>query len=230
MDSNSITIMATTNIEAVAEVLKILSPLMGSVAAIIVSLAAIYGVRAWKREFIGKRKIELAEETLALFYEARDAIAAIRNPFGFAGEGTSRKPQENETEEQKEAWDRAYVAFERYGKHQELFSRLYSTRYRFAVKFGKDKAQPFEEIRIIVNEILIAARMLGDSWAKKVDYLGPKQQKAHLDFRKQQEEIFWEHGSQDELVKRIDQAIADMENTCKKVIMGKGRGGNAVQR
>ena len=50
----------------------------------------ILGVYAWRREFIGRRKIELAEDVLARFYEARDAIARIRSPFGTSSEGSER--------------------------------------------------------------------------------------------------------------------------------------------
>lgn len=33
-------------------------------------LVAIYGINAWRREYVGKRQLELAEDSLALFYEA----------------------------------------------------------------------------------------------------------------------------------------------------------------
>ena len=42
---------------------------------------AIYGIDSWRREHKGKREIELAEDVLALFYEARDAIKYMRFPF-----------------------------------------------------------------------------------------------------------------------------------------------------
>lgn len=58
--------------------------LIRNVLVIIASIVAIYGIRAWRREFIGKRKIELAEEVLALFYETRDIIRYIRDPGGFS--------------------------------------------------------------------------------------------------------------------------------------------------
>ena len=48
-------------------------------AIIIASITAIYGINAWRREYRGKKDIDLAEETLALFYKAKDAISAIRN-------------------------------------------------------------------------------------------------------------------------------------------------------
>jgi len=219
MDSNSITFMAITSIEGVADLMKILSPFMGFATAIIVSGAAIYGVCTWRREFVGKRNIELAEETLALFYQAKDVIAAIRSPFGFAGEGTTRKPMENETPEQKKVRDQAYTVFERYNQHKDLFSRLYTIRYRFTVQFGKYKALPFEEIHRIVTEIFVSAQMLGVEWAKRVDYLGPERQERHFDFIKQQEEIFWDHGPETELNKRLDKAVTTMEKTCRKIIM-----------
>ncbi len=45
-----------------------------AVSVAIAALAFVVGVNAWRREFVGKRRIELAENVLALFYEAQDAI------------------------------------------------------------------------------------------------------------------------------------------------------------
>ena len=77
-----------------------LTELTKNISVIIGALALISGIRAWKREYIGKRKIELAEDTLMLFYQARDAIREIRNPFGRIGEGSSRQKGDNETDKQ----------------------------------------------------------------------------------------------------------------------------------
>ena len=75
------------------------------IAASVASFAVIYGVNAWRREYVGKRKIELAEEVLALFYEARDVISYIRNPFSVAGEGSTRNAAPNESPEEKQIND-----------------------------------------------------------------------------------------------------------------------------
>jgi hypothetical protein len=64
----------------IAEVIAASSPA-------IAALSFLYGVFAWKREFVGKRRIELAEDVLAKFYEAAEAIRAIRSPFGWGEEG-----------------------------------------------------------------------------------------------------------------------------------------------
>jgi hypothetical protein len=92
-----------------------------SLSVIVASAVAIYGIDAWRRQFVGRRRIELAEETLALFYQARDIIRAIRSPFGWSGEGQTRKRAPNERPEDKEALDRAYVLIERYNKNIEIF-------------------------------------------------------------------------------------------------------------
>ena len=104
-----------------------LSELAKNISVIIGALALISGIRAWKREYIGKRKIELAEDTLMLFYQARDAIREIRNPFGRIGEGSSRQKADNETASETELLNRAYVVYERYQKQEDIFNKLQST-------------------------------------------------------------------------------------------------------
>ena len=116
---------------------------------------AIYGIDSWRREHKGKRQMELAEETLALFYEARDVIAYIRNIFSYSSETEGIEKGENESEERFEARKQASVVFKRYNERQELFNKIHAMRYRFMAQIGKEKAKPFEELRKIVNEIFI---------------------------------------------------------------------------
>lgn len=49
--------------------------LIQGASVIIASCVAIFGINAWRKEFVDKRRIELAEEVLALFYQAKDIIA-----------------------------------------------------------------------------------------------------------------------------------------------------------
>src|SRR5215208_1238747 len=109
-------------------------------SVIAASIVAILGVRSWYSEFIGKRRVELAEEVLALFYQARDIVAEMRAPFSSGGEGQTRKPGPNESSRDKEALDSAFVLIERYVRHSEQFSRIQALRYRFMATFGKEKA------------------------------------------------------------------------------------------
>jgi len=100
------------------------SETLKNISLIIASGTVIFGINAWRREFIGRRKIELAEETLVLFFEARDVVSWIRSPMGFAGEGQTRKAKENETPEEKEVMDHAFTVIERYNNRLELFNKI----------------------------------------------------------------------------------------------------------
>ena len=93
--------------------------------------AIVAGIDAWKREFIGKRRIELAEEVLAAFFEVKDAMAMIRNPFSRGDEGGSRKKGEHETETETELLNRGFIVFERYETKKEVFQRFATLKYRF---------------------------------------------------------------------------------------------------
>jgi hypothetical protein len=133
---------------------------ISDLSIIIASIAAIWGISAWRREAIGRRKIELAEEVYCLFYQARDAIGHIRNSVGYFGEGSSREPLPNETESQKSARDTYYTTIERYNKHSELFGKLYSKKYAFQYYFGEKGIKPYDDLYKIVNRIIVSAKML----------------------------------------------------------------------
>ncbi len=61
---------------------------LGSIADIITALGtatmagvAFCALRAWRNEFIGKKKIELAAEIMEAVFEVQDLIALARNPY-----------------------------------------------------------------------------------------------------------------------------------------------------
>jgi hypothetical protein len=195
--------------------IKLILEIISTSAIVAASIVAIYGINAWRKEFQGKRKIELAEEVLALFYEAKDAVSAIRNPLGYVGEGSSRKPQEGETPRQKEARDRTYVVYERYDKRKEVFNKLHSLRYQFMARFGVKEGKPFEDLRHILIEIQVAANMLAEIWS--LDRRSEDTEKQ----RREHESIIWEHGRDDSIKIRLEKIISDMEAICKPIIFGK---------
>jgi hypothetical protein len=220
MDSNSVSAVTATTSNVLVEVLKAIPIIIGSLAAIVASIVAIYGINSWRHEFRGKRRIELAEYVLALFYQARDAIASIRNPLSM-GDELSAPTKENESIEVKEAKDKVYFIFKRYKDREQLFSKLISVRYRFMAQIGADKVGPLDEIQTTVNEILITARLLANVWAK---YLKCKNTKRQEEFEKKifeyEEKIYWGLPEEDKISKRVDKAVADMEQICKPIILG----------
>ncbi len=191
-----------------------------SLAVIVASIFAIYGINSWRREMKGRKEFELAEEVLALFYEAQDKIRAIRSPMGWAGEGESRKAGLEETEEEKRILDQAYAVFERYQKNQEPFNRLHALRYRFMVVFGREKAKPFDELRGLLSEIFIASRRLSQLWLRQIRPIRRKQieEKLLSDINKY-EAIFWEGmGDPDPISPKLNGIVSEVEQICEEIL------------
>jgi hypothetical protein len=180
-----------------------------ALSLVVAAWTAIYGLNAWRSEFLGKKRIDLAEDVLVRFYEARDVIRVIRNPFGFVGEGRSRQAGENEGPDEKRILDNAYVVFERYESHRELFNQLGSLKYRFTAQFGADAARPFDELSGIVNEVFISARMLSYYWKDqgRRQWRTDEQFQRHLTEMRKQEQVFWETGQGDEISKRVNDVV-----------------------
>ncbi len=151
------------------EEIKMILEIINTIAIITASGVAIYGINAWRKEFQGKRKIELAEEALCLFYRAERAIEAIRYPLYDLAQGQTREPEANETPEQKQARDRAYVIFKKVMEHGEIFDELHKLRFRFMVSFGKENAKLFDDLKRIVDEIWVSSKNLAELWTKKLE-------------------------------------------------------------
>ncbi|BAS32090.1 hypothetical protein [Dehalococcoides mccartyi] len=202
----------------------VIANIIASISIIIAAVTFIWGINAWRREHVGKRKIELAEETLALFYEARDAISAIRSPFGYAGEGQTRKSDPTETKEEKTIYDRAFTTKERYNRHSELFNRLRSMKYQFMALFGENNAEPFISLNKILIEILAASDYIAGYWLKQ-RYGIWENKEEHNRQREQMREyenIIWEHGKGNDTIKpKVDEMIEQIESLCLQVIDAK---------
>ncbi|MEY4704121.1 MAG: hypothetical protein RL042_317 [Nitrospirota bacterium] len=199
--------------------LKDLTDLIQSGAVIIASIVAIYGITAWRVEFVGKRRIELAEEVLALFYQAQDIINSIRSSFGYEGEGRTRKPGPNESPKDKDALNQAYVLIERYNRHTELFSRLHALRYRFMAQFGPDASAPFDDLNRIINELLLSAKrkarlaIVSDTSLRSEAAL----ERYHQEWL-EIERVYYSGEEDDPIAPRLVKIISDIESTCRPII------------
>ena len=203
--------------------LKAWADIAQSISVILASLFVIYGIDAWRREFIGKRRMELAEEVLALFYQARDVIQAIRSPFGYVGEGETRKPAPNERPEDKDALDQAFVIVERYNRHIETFSRIQALRYRFMAQLGVDAATPFNELNSIMNELLLVSRRKARLMTRRERSFRSESdvEKHYLEMEKV-DAIFYSGAADDPIAPRVDAVVEQIERMCKDIIDSRG--------
>ncbi len=194
--------------------------ILGSVSLIIAVWTAIISMNTWRREYIGKRDFEFTEEVLSLFYEARDAIRDIRSPVRYVGEGSSRKEAPNESQKEKEINDRAYVVVERYNKHQELFNKLYSMRYRYMARFGNNAAKPFDDLKTIEIDIFSSAEMLTYYWSDRgCQQLRDETESQHYPDRRQDyEAVIWRRLSgKDQITLKVDAIISEIEAKSAKI-------------
>lgn len=190
-------------------------------SAAVTAGSVVWGISAWRREYVGKRRIELAETVLALFYEAEDVIKAIRSPFAYGGEGKSRKRSKNETEEQSEILDNAYVAIERYQSREKLFAELMSLKYRTMVTFSTQSREPFDELNGAIKQILFAARKLGTYyWPRQGKHFRNEQEEEKFLKRLEEfENMFWEPGEEDDKIGPVvHQAVEKIEAITKEAL------------
>jgi hypothetical protein len=175
-----------------------------AVAVISACWAIISGVGAWKREFIGKRQIELAEQLLAKFFEVKDAIAYIRSPFSSSDEGKSRRRSEGETREVSALLDRAYIVVERYEKRQNIFTEFNILKYKCIASFGTEIENIFMDTNKVLNSIFVSAEMLGRHYWQRQGYvsMAPEEFQNHLDEMHRHESIFWEMGGEADTIRR----------------------------
>lgn len=198
-----------------------IADILQSVSIIVTCLTIILGIDAWRREFIGKRKIELAEDVLTRFYEARDAITRIRNPFSTATEGQERKKEQGESREESELLDRAYVVFVRYEKEQELFNRLHALRYQVMARISVSAAQPFDDLRHVLNTIFSSAGMLGRHyWPRQGRaQMTSDEFKKHLAEMHAHEAVFWAgYDPNDPTAEQVKKVIVEIEKVCRPVL------------
>jgi hypothetical protein len=186
----------------------------------IAAATAVWGINSWRHEFVGKKRIDLAEDVLARFYEAREAIAYIRSPLSYQGEGAIRIPGEKESEREKEILDRAYVPRKRYMERQDVFNNLFPLRYRFMAQFGTESGDAFHELNSIINDIFTAAEMLTDYWQDQghKTWISKEEFEEHLRGMKEQQAIFWGRFSRGDPIRpRLDTAVAKVEAICRDV-------------
>jgi hypothetical protein len=175
--------------------------ILQAISVILACWAVIQGIDAWKREFIGKRKIEVAEQTLAKFFEVKDAIRFIRNPFAHIEEGKSRKRSPNETESESDALDRGYVAIERYQKKESALADFSALKYKFMASFGPQTEEIFSETFKIANSIVTASQTLAHHyWGRSRFGSQPDAYERGMKEMQAFESIIWDHGEGDDKI------------------------------
>ena len=200
------------------EILESIISISALLAVFVAAVTFIYGINAWKREYVVKHRMELSRSVLVKFYEAEDAIKGIRSPFSYGDEGKTRKSEKNETEEESKILDRAYVTYERYLKKEELFSQLRSFKYQFMATFDEEAGKPFEDLTFILNRILEASETLATYRLEDKHYRGMSEdeREKHTEGKREQRGVIWYSGEDDEIVSQVSAIVKKVEEINQK--------------
>lgn len=204
--------------------IEILAKILESISVTAAGLVAIAGVRAWRREFVGKRRIELAEETLAAFYAVLDSIEFIRFPLSSPQEGATRKKGDNEDPADTEMLNQAYVTHERYEARKDVIRRFTALKYRFMAAFGKDAERVFINTVKTIASILNAANTLGTLCRGRQGHMYAREAEIEkrLAAMQKQEDVVWDFGAPEDAIRtRLNDILADIERITAPVFENK---------
>jgi hypothetical protein len=193
------------------EVLKALSAIIQAASIAVTAFFAIKSLNAWRSQLVGKRRFEVAEETIVAAYKARDALNWIRNPATWSNEKVDREPDPSETEGQKRLRDSYFVHLKRIKDTADDFAQLGKVRHLSKIYLGDDTATAIDTFFEIRNEVAIAANML-------IDHVGEPPGNSE-DFYKEQKWVIWGTGGKLDLIKpKIEAALKTLETSCDKYL------------
>jgi hypothetical protein len=150
---------------------------------------------------------------LTAAYEARGALNWARGRGIFEGEGKTRKVTGPESDELREARDHAYVPLERLSTQAKVFATLQAAQFKIVAHFGTDAVVPIHDLLQAPGQISTAASMLLRYVETHNDDLARRAQQPIRDIL---------HGDRpDDIDRKSDAAIKQLEAICKPVLAGK---------
>ncbi len=111
--------------------------------------------------------------------------------------------------------------FVRYEKEQELFNRLHALRYQVMARIALSAAQPFDDLRRILNEVFASAHILGRYYWPRQGRVRTTEEEfqKHLEEMHRHEGVFWAgFDSSDPTAARVEKIISDIESVCRPVL------------
>jgi hypothetical protein len=187
------------------------------VMVLITGYVAVRSLTAWRRQMVGKRKAEIAEQALVSFYAARDIFKWVRTSSFQAGEGETRKPDEAEPDQVRQMRNVYFIPIERLAHERELFAKLRAQRYEFTAYFGKRNITPFETIFRIYNSIFTNATLLIRMAQYDAAHQSVMTSRAELLNR-----LGWGTAARpDETDEEIEAAVSKIEELCKPILEGR---------
>ena len=186
------------------------------VAGAAVSTATVgwKALNKWRDETVGKRRLEVAEETLSAFYQVQETIYDARAPFIAASEMVKEEGVPDEV-----VGNSAYGPIRRLRQSFDHIRDLRTKRHRFAALFGREATKPWDEIEAVLNEINAASEAI---LMLRGEHIPAKDTNAK--FYQEQRQILARRMDEDPITPRVDAAVKEIETICRPVISQWARG------
>lgn len=161
---------------------------------------------------MGKRRVELAEDILASYYEAIEVFRYIRNPVSFGGEGSTRVEGLDESREQKKRLDAEFVTQERINSQHDFFERVAQLRPRVRAVFGESVSEKFDLILKTRTNVALAAAFIPEI-REDVNLANSDDERQRArDELKRYNSIKWRRGGSDEVETKLSDALVELES------------------
>jgi len=187
-----------------AEIIREWLSTIGSLAIGAGTLWLAYTGNAFRKDKQFAHKFDLAKEAIRIFNHLRNDIQQIRSPLGFEGESNRLKslPEDNDLVRGMKQYTNGGVVLLRMNDRGETLAEMNRLEPEFRAVFGETVA--FENMRKIRHEIWAAAHMI----------VSGKHTKEYVS-------IIYSLGKDDEINKRMDNAVVEIEKICQPVLRGK---------
>jgi hypothetical protein len=191
-----------------------------SLAVISASGAAVWGINTWQREHVGRRRIDLAEETLTLFYEVCEVINGARSAIGWESEYREAEKRQNEASGKESGPQGILIVTDRLNRRSDLFAKIRTLRYRFAAVFGHGAEKPFYDLVRLKNEVVIAERRLPELRRERSRSTGEAEAKCAQRIGELSDVVEGGGDDSDPTTQRLKEIVEQVERVCRPVIQG----------
>jgi hypothetical protein len=140
-----------------ADWVSAIASLVTGIAAAVAAGYGIYSLNAWRREAVGRRRVEVAESTLASFYHVRELIYDARSSLVFAGEMQAEEGEDEEVAKLSE-----YAIWRRLRRGWTDITDWRAKKHVFTAFFGPVDPDPYREIERAIDSISAAVDALID--------------------------------------------------------------------
>lgn len=200
--------------ELVDTLSSIFSNVVTGIAAIVVATLAIIGLKTWRKELIGRNQYDSVRRLLLLARRFKASFARSRGPVTWSSEYEARPRNDTESPEEAHIYNEQFARLQRLQPAADLLPDLEQAVYETEIVTGEDLVDLTQPFGQSVRELNIAILRHFESQLMAIRrpdkrYLENIQQK--LD----QTELIYQHG-EDELTKKIDEAVESLETQLSK--------------